>query len=242
MPEAADGARRAEGRAPAMEGPERAGHRRRLRERFLKDGGAALPDYELLELLLTGVLPRRDTKPLAKALLKRFGSFAATVSAEPAALLAVKGMGDAAVVVLKSVRAAAIRLAREEASEKPVLSSWDRVLAYCRATLAHETIEHFHLLFLDRKLQLIGDEAQQRGTVDHTPLYPREVIRRALELGASALILVHNHPSGDPTPSRDDIEITREVISAGKPLGIAVHDHLVIGKRGHASLKGLGLI
>jgi DNA repair protein RadC len=239
MPEADRVAPKGGRRAPA---PDRSGHRQRLRERFLKDGGASLPDYELLELLLTGALPRRDTKPLAKVLLKRFGSFAGVVSAETGALQAVDGLGEAAAALLKCVRAAAVRLAREEAAEQPVLSSWERVIAYYRANLAHETVEHFHLLFLDRKLQLIGDEAQQRGTVDHTPLYPREVIRRALELGASALILVHNHPSGDPTPSRDDIDITREVISAGKPLGIAVHDHLVIGKHGHASLKGLGLI
>lgn len=213
--------------AEADKKPELAGHRQRLRERFLKDGGASLPDYELLELLLMGVLPRRDTKPLAKALLKRFGSFAAIVSADAAALGAVEGMGEAAIVLLKSMRTAAVRLAREEASEMPVLSSWERVISYCRAALAYEPVENFHLLYLDRKLQLLGDERQQRGTIDHTPLYPREVMRRALELGATAVILVHNHPSGDPTPSRDDIEITRAVIAAGKPLGISVHDHLV---------------
>jgi DNA repair protein RadC len=220
--------------------PDYLGHRARLRERFLK-GADALPDYELLELLLMQALPRRDMKPLAKELLRRFGSFQRVISAEPAELLAVKGMGEAALVALKSVQAAALRLARAEALDRPVISSWQKVLDYCRASMAYGKTEQFRLLFLDRKNVLIADEVQQRGTVDHTPLYPREVVKRALELGASAIILVHNHPSGDPTPSKADIAMTREVVEAALKLGIAVHDHIIIGGSGHASLKSLGL-
>ncbi|MGE5146421.1 MAG: RadC family protein [Candidatus Eiseniibacteriota bacterium] len=220
--------------------PDYLGHRARLRERFLK-GADALPDYELLELLLMQAQPRRDMKPLAKELLRRFGSFQRVISTEPAELLAVKGMGEAALVALKSVQAAALRLARAEAMERPVISSWQKVLDYCRASMAYGKTEQFRLLFLDRKNALIADEVQQRGTVDHTPLYPREVVKRALELGASAIILVHNHPSGDPTPSKADIAMTREVVEAALKLGISVHDHIIIGASGHASLKSLGL-
>ena len=220
--------------------PDYLGHRARLRERFLK-GADALPDYELLELLLMQALPRRDMKPLAKALLKRFGTFQRVISAEPVELLEVKGMGEAALVALKSVQAAALRLARAEAMDRPVMSSWQKVLDYCRASMAYGKTEQFRLLFLDRKNTLIADEVQQRGTVDHTPLYPREVVKRALELGASAIILVHNHPSGDPTPSKADIAMTREVVEAALKLGISVHDHIIIGASGHSSLKSLGL-
>ncbi len=219
-----------------------AGHRRRLRTRFLKDDGASFHDYELLELLLFGAMPRVDTKPIAKALLKRFGGFAAVVSAAPRELRAVPGIGEAAVVALKSVRAVALRLAREEAMARPVLASWDRVLAYCRSALAHEKTERFHLLFLDRKHQLIADEVQQSGTIDHTPVCPREVVKRALDLGASALILVHNHPSGDPTPSRADIDLTSDLIASASALGISIHDHLIIGRSGHVSLRGQRLM
>ena len=220
--------------------PDYLGHRARLRERFLK-GADALADYELLELLLMQAMPRRDMKPLAKSLMKRFGSFQRVISAEPAELLEVKGVGEAALVVLKSVQAAALRLARAEAMDRPVMSSWQKVLDYCRASMAYGKTEQFRLLFLDRKNVLIADEVQQRGTVDHTPLYPREVVKRALELGASAIILVHNHPSGDPTPSKADIAMTREVVEAALKLGISVHDHIIIGASGHASLKSLGL-
>jgi len=229
-------------RAPAPNRPDHLGHRKRLRQRFLQGGADALPDYELIELLLTQALPRVDAKPIAKRLLKRFGSFARVISAEPAELTATEGVGEAAVVALKSVQAAAIRLVREEAADKPVLSSWDKVLDYCRAAMAFGRTEQFRLLFLDRKNKLIADEVQNRGTVDHTPVYPREVVRRALELGASAIIMVHNHPSGDATPSRADIEMTREVKEAAEKLGIALHDHIVIGHGEHASLKGLGLM
>ena len=222
--------------------PHYAGHRARLRQRFLEGGPDALPDYELLELILFLAHPRIDVKPLAKALLAHFGSFAATIGAEPRALLEIEGVGETTIAALKTVQAAAVRLAREEAAERPVISSWDRLLAYCRTLLAQETTERVHVIYLDTKNALIRAEAQGRGTIDHTPLYPREVVKRALELGAAALILVHNHPSGDPTPSRADIAMTREVVAAGKALGIAVHDHLIIGKRGHASFRSLGLL
>ncbi|MBM3542089.1 MAG: JAB domain-containing protein [Alphaproteobacteria bacterium] len=222
--------------------PHHVGHRARLRQRFLEGGPDALPDYELLELILFLAHPRIDVKPLAKALLKRFDSFAGAIGADPKALTEVKGVGETTIAALKTVQAAAVRLAREEAAERPVISSWDRLLAYCRTLLAQETTERVHVIYLDTKNALIRAEAQGRGTIDHTPLYPREVVKRALELGAAALILVHNHPSGDPTPSRADIQMTREVAAAGKALGIAVHDHLIIGKRGHASFRSLGLL
>jgi len=222
--------------------PDHLGHRKRLRGRLLQAGGGALADYELLEMLLFAASARADTKPLAKALLRRFGSFGAVLAAEPARLKEVEGVGEAAVAALKVVQESARRLLLEEVSEQPVLSSWDKLLAYCRAQLAHETVENFHVLFLDRKNRLIADERQQRGTVDHTPAYPREVVKRALDLGASALILVHNHPSGDPTPSTADVTLTRDIKLVAEKLGIALHDHLVIGRAGHSSLRSLGLI
>lgn len=224
------------------EKPHYLGHRRRLRERFLKGGADALADHELLELVLFLAQPRRDVKPLAKRLLAQFGSFAGVVSAEPEALREISGLAESGLAALKSVQAAAQRLAREEVAERPVIGSWDKLLDYCRATMAREQIEQFRLLFLDRKNRLIADELQQRGTVDHTPVYPREVVKRALALGASAIIMVHNHPSGDPTPSKGDIEMTREVAGACEKLGIALHDHVIIARSGHASLKAMGLI
>jgi DNA repair protein RadC len=219
-----------------------AGHRERLRERFVKGGADAMPDYELLELTLFAALPRRDTKPLAKALLARFGSFAEVIAAPRARLLEVKGVGESVVHHLKIVEAAAQRLAKTRVINRPALSSWTALLDYCTAAMARSANEEFRVLFLDRKNILIADEVQNRGTVDHTPVYPREIIKRALELSASAIILVHNHPSGDPTPSKADIAMTREVTGAAKALGIAVHDHLVIGRGGHASFKSLGLL
>jgi DNA repair protein RadC len=224
------------------EKPHYLGHRQRLRERFLKGGPDALADHELLELVLFLARPRRDVKPLAKRLLKHFGSFAGVVSAEPDALRDVSGLGESGLAALKAVQAAAQRLAREEVAERPVIGSWDKLLGYCRATMAREQVEQFRLLFLDRKNRLIADELQQTGTVDHTPVYPREVVKRALALGASAIIMVHNHPSGDPTPSKGDIEMTREVAGACEKLGIALHDHVIIARSGHASLKAMGLI
>ena len=219
-----------------------AGHRERLRERFVKGGADAMPDYELLELTLFAALPRRDTKPLAKALLARFGSFAEVIAAPRARLLEVNGVGEGVVHHLKIVEAAAHRLAKTRVINRPALSSWTVLLDYCTAAMARARNEEFRVLFLDRKNILIADEVQNRGTVDHTPVYPREIIKRALELSASSIILVHNHPSGDPTPSKADIAMTREVAGAAKALGIAVHDHLVIGRGGHASFKSLGLL
>lgn len=218
------------------------GHRQRLRARFLDGGADALPDYELLELLLFQSRPRGDVKPLAKALIRRFETFAGVLAAQPAELAMVDGIGEASIVALKTVQAAALRMSRQELIDRPVISSWKKLLEYCHAAMAHEKIEQFRLLFLDGKNALIADEVQQRGTVNHTPVYTREVVKRALELGASAIVMVHNHPSGDPTPSKDDIAMTKEVAAAAEKLGIALHDHLIIGRKGHSSLKSMGLI
>ena len=197
-----------------------AGHRKRLRDRFLKSGGDALADYEMLELVLFQALPRRDMKPLAKALMKRFGSYAAVISASPTELAEVDGIGDAAISVLKTVQAAAQRLVKDEIMNQPVLSNWQRLMDYCRMSMARNKIESFRVLYLNHRNELIADEEQQTGTIDHTPVYPREVIKRGLELHASAMIMVHNHPSGDPTPSSADISMTKEVRDAGEKLGI----------------------
>ena len=218
------------------------GHRDRLRERFIKSNGDALADYEMLELLLFQAIPRRDTKPLAKALIRRFGSFSSVIRADTKALREVKGVGDSVIVTLKSVAAAASRLAREEILQKPVLNSWNLLVDYLRVNMAHEKNEQFRILFLDTKNILIMDEIQQTGTVNHTPVYPREVIKRALELGATAIIMVHNHPSGDPTPSDADVDMTLEVQDAGKKLGVTLHDHVIIARGGHTSLRSMGLI
>jgi DNA repair protein RadC len=218
------------------------GHRERLRARFRDAGSAAVTDYELLELVLFRALPRRDVKPLAKELIARFGSFAEVISAPPARLAEVPGLGEAAVTDLKIMQAVASRLVRGEVKRRPVLSSWSAVLDYCRTAQAFADKEQFRVLFLDKRNQLIADELQQIGTVDHTPVYPREVVKRALELSATAVILVHNHPSGDTTPSRADIQMTQAIVEVAKPLGIAVHDHIIVGKEGHASFKGLKLI
>lgn len=224
------------------EKPHYLGHRQRLRERLHKGGADALPDYELLELLLFLAIPRGDVKPLAKRLLDRFGSLAATLGADAKELAEIDGVGEATIHALKLVQAAGIRLGREEVMSRPVIGNWRQLLSYCRASMAHSKIEQFRLLFLDRKNALIADEVQQRGTVDHTPVYPREVVKRALELNASALIMVHNHPSGDPTPSKADIEMTREVREAAERLGITLHDHVIISRSGHNSFKSLGLL
>ncbi len=228
--------------AAAEAAPHYLGHRQRLRDRLLSIGGEQMQDYELLELVLTLAIPRRDVKPLAKALIDHFGSFAGVIAADQSALENVKGMGEGAVAALKVIEAAAIRLAREEISDKPLIGSWNRLLDYCRTSMGRAQTEQFRVLFLDRKNRLIKDEVQQTGTVDHTPVYPREIMKRALELGASALILVHNHPSGDPTPSRADIEITKDVQKAAQALGVQVHDHLIIGRSGHTSFKSQGLL
>ena len=226
----------------SSEAPHYHGHRERLRERFHGAGPDALSDYELLELALFAALPRRDTKPHAKALLKKFGSFAEVVNAPETRLREVDGIGDASINQLKLIAAAADRIARGEIKRNVALSSWNEVIDYCRSSMAFADKEQFRLLFLDKRNQLISDEVQQVGTIDHTPVYPREVIKRALELSATALILVHNHPSGDPTPSQADIAMTKAIIDIAAPLGIAVHDHIIVGRGGHASLKGMRLI
>ena len=218
------------------------GHRGRLRERFRESGAEAISDYELLELVLFRAIPQRDVKPLAKNLISKFGSFPEVISASPTRLAEVKGVGEAAITEIKVVHAAAGRLARGHVQKRPVLSSWSSVIDYCRTAMAFADKEQFRVLFLDKRNQLIVDELQQVGTVDHTPVYPREVVKRALELSATALILVHNHPSGDPTPSHADIQMTQTIIDVARPLGIAVHDHIVVGKEGHASFKSLRLI
>lgn len=218
------------------------GHRDRLRARFRDAGAQALADYELIELILFRAIPRRDVKPLAKALVERFGSFAEVIAAPPRLLAEIPGVKDAIITELKLVEAAAHRLAKGQVKRRPVLSSWSAVLDYCRSAMAFADKEQVRVLFLDKCNQLIADEVVQTGTVDHAPVYPREVVKRALELSASALILCHNHPSGDPTPSRADIDMTRKIIDVAKPLGIELHDHIIVGKEGHASLKGLRLI
>ena len=222
------------------EAPHYHGHRDRLRTRFREGGPGALADYELLELVLFRALPRRDVKPLAKILIEKFGSFAEVISAPPARLAEVEGAGEAVITELKIVEAFAHYLARGKVRARPVLSSRNEVLDYCRAAMAFAEKEHFRVLFLDKRNQLIADEVQQSGTVDHTPVYPREV--GALELSATAVVLVHNHPSGDPTPSRADIQMTKSIVDVARPLGIEVHDHIIVGREGHASLKGLKLI
>ncbi len=222
--------------------PHFAGHRERLRERFRRGGSSALNDYEFLELILFRAMPRRDVKPIAKALLARFGSFAEVLAARPERLDEIAGLGDAAITELKIVEAAARRLAQSTIEKRQSLGSSSAVLDYCRTAMAFMDHEEFRILFLDKKNQLIADEVQGVGTVDHAPVYPREIMRRSLELGATALILVHNHPSGDPSPSTADIAMTVQIVSLGKALGVVVHDHLVIGRQGHASFRTLKLI
>jgi DNA repair protein RadC len=223
--------------------PHYLGHRERVRDRFIKVGGEAFSDAELLELVFHVVIPRRDTKELAKALLKRFGSFSSVLAAPAERLEEFAGLGDVTIANLKVFQAAAQRFAKDKvSSDQPILSSWTALIDYCRSAMAFEDVEQFRILFLDKKNRLIADEVQQVGTVDHTPVYPREVIKRSLELSATALILVHNHPSGDPSPSSADVQMTRQINEIAKPLGIAVHDHIIIGKSGHVSMKGLKLL
>ncbi len=224
------------------EKPHYLGHRQRLRERFLNSGGDTLPDYEILELLLFSAKPMGDVKPLAKQLIAEFGSLAQVISATPEALAKVKGLGEASIVTLKIVQESARRLLKFDMQEKPVLQSWQAVLDYCAATMGYHKIEQFRILFLDHKHKLIADEEQQRGTVNHTPVYPREVVKRALELEASSIILVHNHPSGDVTPSQADIQMTLKIQQAAVAMGITVHDHLIVGGKKHYSFAANGLI
>ncbi|QBY01981.1 JAB domain-containing protein [Rhodophyticola sp. CCM32] len=220
----------------------RKAHRDRLRARFTEGGSDAVPDYELLEMILYRALPRGDTKPLAKALLKQFGDLNHVLAAPPARLKDVTGVGDRVVFELKLMEAVGHRMARARVMKKPILSSWDALLDYCQTAMAHRELEQFRVLFLDRKNVLIADEAQQTGTVDHVPVYPREVVKRALELNASALILVHNHPSGDPTPSQADMDMTNAIRDAAEVLGLVIHDHLIIGKARELSFRAEGYL
>ena len=219
-----------------------ADHRKRLRTRFMEGGAAAMPDYELLELVLFRAIPRQDVKPLARLLLDTFGDFNRVISAAPARMLMVKGVGEAVVQELKIVEASAQRLMRAKVMNRPILSSWDALVDYCHTAMSHRETEQFRILFLDRKNVLIADEEQAKGTVDHVPVYPREVVKRALELNASAIILVHNHPSGDPTPSDADIQMTAQVQDAAHVLGITLHDHLIIGKSRELSFRAQGYL
>jgi DNA repair protein RadC len=221
---------------------DKVGHRERLRERFSTGGPKALPDYELLEMILFRAIPRGDTKPLAKQLMNKFGSFAEVMSAAPERLKEVKGIGDRAVEEIKLIKAAAERLTLGQLKAKSALTSWNGVIDYLRLVQGFENREQFRILFLDKKNNLIADEVQGHGTVDHTPVYVREVVKRALELSSTAIILVHNHPSGDPTPSRADIDMTKQIMDAARPLGVSVHDHIIVGRDGHASLKAMRLI
>jgi len=226
----------------AQSKPHYLGHRERLRDRFVDGGPDALPDYELLELVLFRSLPRRDTKPIAKALLEKFGSFAEVISASRERLTEVKGIGDLVATDLKLIQAAAIRLSLSSVLNKTALHSWSQLINYCRASMAYKNNEQFRILFLDKKNYLIADEVQGEGTIDHTPVYIREVIKRTLELSAASIILVHNHPSGDVTPSRADIEMTQKIVDAAEKLNILVHDHIIVGREGHASFRALELI
>lgn len=219
-----------------------AGHRARLRRRLFEGGPDALLDHELVEYLLALAIPRRDTKPLAKALLREFGGIAALLTADAAALARVPGMGETSAAALKTAHAAALRLLRAQVAERPVLANWQALLDYLRADMAHHSIERFRVLHLNSRNMLVRDELMSEGSIDQAAVYVREVIRRAIDLGSAALILVHNHPSGDPSPSRADIDITRSIAEAGKRLGITVHDHVIIGTAGHSSLRGQGLI
>lgn len=219
-----------------------AGHRERLRERFMRAGVDGVQDYELLELVLFRAIPRRDVKPIAKALIARFGSFADTLAAPRGRLKEIPGVSDGVVTELKIVQAAAVRFAQENVLQRTVLSSWDKLVDYCKTATGYEKVEQFRILYLDNKNILIADEKQQTGTINHTPVYPREVVKRALEMDAASIILVHNHPSGDPTPSRADIDMTNRIVEAARAVSIKVHDHLVIGREDHVSFKMLGLL
>lgn len=235
------GAQKAPDSAQPVE-PHHTGHRQRLRERFAAHGPDALADYELLELVLFSLIPRRDVKPLAKRLLAAFGGLPEVMNAAPADLEKVEGISKNTALALKAITALANRGTRAALLNRPVLSNWTRLMEYCRATMAHEKREHFRILFMNKKNELIADEIQGSGTVDHTPAYPREIMKRALELGATAMILLHNHPSGDPNPSQADIEMTARIIESARPFEIVIHDHVIVSRNGHTSFKALGLM
>lgn len=228
--------------AALKEKPHYHGHRDRLRGRFLEGGANALQDYELLELVLFMAIPRKDVKPLAKTLLDRFGGLPELMNAEISELIKIDGISENTAIGIKAITETAHRAMKQDIMQKPVLNSWTRLMDYCHATMAHETKEHFRILFLNKKNEMIADEIQSSGTVDHTPAYPREIMKRALELGATALILVHNHPSGDPKPSQADIDMTHEIIRSALPFKIVIHDHIIISRNDYASFKNLGLI
>ena len=225
--------------SPNKEKPHYTGHRDRLRERFLKSP-EALPDYEILELLLFMAIPRRDVKPIAKTLIDRFKNINGVLNASLAELSGIEGISENTAIALKTIQAAGLRLLQQNIMSRPILNSWQRLIEYCEAAMANK--EHFRLLFLNKKNEVIADEVQQSGTVDHTPAYPREIMKRALELGATALILVHNHPSGDPTPSDADVQMTKAIQAAAAPFEIVIHDHLIVSRNGTTSFKTLGLI
>ncbi len=222
--------------------PHYLGHRERLKSKLHNQGANALADYELLEVYLFRSIARRDTKPIAKDLITKFGNFSAVMAADYNRLIEVKGVGDAVAKDIMLVNAVSLRMMQDDLTDKPILSSWSALVQYCQAAMAYSKVEEFRIIFLNKHNRIIVDEVHQQGTIDHTPVYPREVIKRALELSASAIVLVHNHPSGDPTPSPADIRMTNQIIEAGTPIGISVHDHLIISKDGHASFKMLGLI
>ena len=227
---------------PEKETPHHTGHRARLRDRFLENGPGAIADYELLEMILGFGIPRRDVKPLAKQLIHEFGGFSGVLSAKVEELKEVKGLGETAIAAIKATYAGALRMGMDKITDKPVLSSWESVLDFCQTSMGYHKIEQFQLLFLDKKNRLIANEIQQQGTVDHTPAYPREIVKRALNLGASALILVHNHPSGDPKPSQADKDITKVIVNAAQSVGVSVHDHLIIAKGKYFSFRAEGLM
>ncbi len=227
---------------PTRPGSDHSGHRQRLRDRFLNAGPDALADYEILELALFRTFSRKDTKPLAKALLARFGTLSDVLAADASELNKIDGIGPTTIADLKVIKALAEQVGREQLRDRPVLSSWQSLIDYCRTAMAHEPREQLRILFLDKKNRLIADEVQQTGTVDHAPVYPREVVRRALELSSTAIIIIHNHPSGDPTPSDGDVRMTARIVEAAKHLGITVHDHIIIARNGHSSFRSLGLI
>ena len=222
--------------------PHYKGHRDRLRGRFLENGADALQDYELLELVLFLAIPQKDVKPLAKSLIDHFGSLKDIMSAPIEELVKVDGVKEKTALALKSISALNHRAMKSDLMNKPVLNSWTRLMDYCMSTMAHEGKEHFRILFLNKKNELIKDEIQGSGTVDHTPAYPREIMKRALEVNATAMILLHNHPSGDPRPSEADIDLTRQIIRAAEPFNIVIHDHVIVSKNGYSSYKSLGLI
>lgn len=222
--------------------PDNAGHRARLRQRLFEGGPEALLDHELVEYLLALTIPRKDTKPLAKTLLQEFGGLPGLLAADPEAMLRIDGIKETQIAALKAVHAAALRLLQAKVRAQPVLANWQALLDYLRADMAPHAIERVRVLHLNTRNMLIRDELMHEGSIDEAPIYVRQVISRALHLGSAALILVHNHPSGDPSPSRADIDVTRRIAEAGKPLGIVVHDHIIIGSEGHASLRAKGLI